>query len=621
MARDTKSKIRLQVEEAVKAGTNRDYKKAVKILENLILTEAEVLKVNEKIFYQICLLLCRSFTALNVTSRAIFYGKQCVASGFADNDAFFFLGRAYVIGKDYKKAITSFEKALSLKPDKLETLAMLGQSFLKAKRTEDAVSTFERAVQIAPNNKQLNSGYLNSLFVLAIRNFKNGSYELARQMLTFVINNNLDGVIPRLYLAHTLKAMKAYPEALTQYEAASVFAPDDPAFQWYKALTLLQMHEVQAATEVLVNLGLNIEDLSMTEQFLALGVVRQHIQEADWSKAIVAGRLYIKSFGATAEIHMLIAEAQKKLKKINLSLNHYSRALELDPENPIIYYAIMELLVENYRWDSMQKCILDVEKKCYFDADDLYYYKVITAAHIDNPPETVLPHLQALVQAEKYATSYQLYNALGVVYIKLGLPDIAIRWYEKTLSINPKEEEAMIGLIACYEELDNTSSITKKYQEYFEQYSTNISLRREYISFLNKSENWTELVLQLELLSNQTHEAYNSELAFALRKKGDYRRAAVLYRDMLKKNPHEKLPLHNLAYCLDKLGQTKVAINILKLARNTFGENPDSMIIEGILLLRCNQKESAIRLFQYVAEKDPSNDVAKDYLNEAKKNL
>lgn len=616
--KQAENQVRSAIEEAIQAGIKRDYQTAVKLLENLLITKIEFLKQNNSYLYRIFLLLSRAYTALNKANRAVFYAQKCIDFQNADFQSFFFLGRAYNIAKNYKLAIKAFQKSLELNPNKIESLAMLGQAYLKAKRFEEAVSTFEKALELAPENKQIHAAYLNSLFVLAVRNFKNASYELARQMFTFIINNNVDGVAPRLYLAHTLKAMKAYPEALSQYEAAALFAPDDPAFQWYKALTLLQMHEVQAASEVLTKLGVNIEGDSVTEQFLALGVVRQHIKEGDWSKAIVAARLYMKSFGPTVEMHMLIAEAQKQLKKINLSLNHYSRALELDPENPLIYYAIIDLLMENYRWDSMQKILLSAEKLPNFDPDDLYYYKVITAAHIDNPPEEVLPHLQALVQAEKYATSYFVYNALGLSYVKLGLAELAIRWYKKTLEQKAHEEEAQIGLIACYEQLENKEYLAENYKSYFENYPTNVSLRREYISFLNKNEDWAELVKQLEILSLQSHELHNNELAFALRKNGEYRRAAVLYRDMLKETPNEKLALHNLAYCLDKLGQSDAAITLLKVARNTFGENADSMIIEGILCLRSNRKEEAIRVLQYVAEKDPKNDVAIAYLRQAK---
>ncbi|MEL3907419.1 MAG: tetratricopeptide repeat protein [Treponemataceae bacterium] len=615
----SQKKVREQIDLAFKAGVKRDYASATKILETLLITEGEFLKSNEDCFLEICLLLCRAFSACGKPVRAIFYGRLCIKSPKADSASFFFLGRAYLLTNDYRRAVICFEEALKIKPKNAEALAMLAYTYLKAKRTELAVSTFEKALELQPKNPKLNAGYLNALFVSAVKNFKNGSYELARQMFTFVINNGHDGVAPRLYLAHCLKGIKAYPEALTQYEAAIQFAPDDSSLQWYKALTLLQMQEFHAASEVLASVGLNIEGDSVTEQFLALGVVRQHIQKAEWSRAVVAGRLYTKVFGASTEMHMLIAEAQKNLGHIENALNHYSRALEIEGENPIIYYAIFELLSDNYRWDSMQKAIVNVEKNIDFDKDDLYFYKVITASHIDNPPEEVLPHLQALVRAENYATNYKVYNALGNCYVKLGLAEIAESWYKKTLNQNPKNEEAKIGLIACYEQLENNVLLQKSYAEYFPDFPSNTPLRLEYIDFLKASQNWSELVSQLEILAKLTKENKNAELAYALRKNGDYRRAALIYRDMLKSHPKDSILLHNLVYCLDKLGQTKIALNLLQLARQTFGENHDSMIIEGILSLCCNKKIEAIRLFQYVVEKEPKNEVAKKYLMEAKK--
>lgn len=614
----TAERMRQKIDTAKQAGVKRNYTEAVKILEDMLITEIPFLKTSPSYFYDICLLLCRAYVALGQYDRAIHYGKVVVKNRTDDAAAFFFLGRAYALANDYRKAIVCFEQALSFKPKSLDVLAMLGFAYLKARRADDAMATFEKALNIAPNSKKLNNGYLNALFVSAVHNFKNGNYELARQMFTFAINNGIDGVAPRLYLAHALKGLQAYPEALTQYEAATQFAPDDTSLQWYKALTLLQMNELQAAAGVLADIGVTVTGDSMSEQALAMGIVQQHIQKGDWARAITAARLYIKSYGESADIHMLIAYAQSKLGRINLALNHYSRALDSEPENPAIYYALFDVLSENYRWDSMQKCLVNAEQLENIDSDIVYFYKVITAAHIDNPPEQVLPHLQALVQNETYVTNAMLYNALGVCYVKLGLPDLALRWYQKTLATYEHNEEALIGIIACNEQSENTAQLLTSYEEYLKAFSNNIPLRREYAQLLFSLQNWPQLVAQLEALSATAHENHDGELAFALRKNGEFRRAALLYRNMLKTKPSDKLLLHNLAYCLDKLDQTQVAIELLQLARQTFGDNHDTMIIEGILHMHCRQYDDAVRLFQYVAENDKNNEVAYHYLNEAR---
>ena len=601
--------------EARQAGVKRNYPKAITILEDVLLNETTFLKTHTSYLYKIYLLLCRAYTAISNHNRSVMYGKLLIHIAPNDWQAFFFLGRAFLLRKAYKKAIYCFEKTLRLKPNQLETLALLGYAYLKAHFTDDAIAIFEKALEIAPNSERLHNGYLNALFVSAVHHFKNSNYELARQMFTFVIGEGIDGVAPRLYLAHTLRSLKAFPEALTQYEAAIQFAPKDPSLHWYKALTLLQMHDVQAATDVLSALGLPIETDSISEQFLALGAIRQHIQKAEYSRAIVAARLYTKAFGTSPEIHLLTALAQKNLGHVKLAVNHYLRAQELEPENPVIYYGLFDLFCDTYNWDAMQKLLTNADKIQLVDADDLYFYKVITAAHIDNPPEQVLPHLQALVQAEKYATNSLLYNALGTCYIKLNMPELANTWYAKTLNKNSNDEEALIGLIACSEQDGNTKEISKRYTTYFLHHPTNLELRREYIQFLYSQKNWNLAINELETLALQSGRNHDTELAYALRKNGNYKRAALLYQHMLKKNPSEKILLHNFVYCLDKLGQTKAAIQLLQLARQTFGEHEDSLIIEGILCLHYNRKEDALRLFQYVAEHNPQNEIAKKYIN------
>ncbi|PIE98287.1 MAG: hypothetical protein CR988_04125 [Treponema sp.] len=618
----TKSSIKESIYEAIKAGKRRDYKTAIRILEDLVAAGfAEVQSTpissgGEK-HPEIYLYLSRAWNAAKQPVRAIVFGKAYVSRCADDPAGWFFLGRAYLANEDYTKAAATFEKSLRIRPNNIEAMSMLGMSYLKGKQSKQAREIFEKALKIDPDNKRLNNGYMNALFVESIHLFKAGNFEIARQMLTFAINNGVDGVVPRLYLAHILRSMKAIPEALSQYNAAISFAPDDPALQWYPAAMMLEMGDMQGAIEKLAKVGFQIEDKSLSEQFLAMGVVRQHIKNGEWARAIEAGRLYTKAFGSTVEIHLLLAEAQKKIGKTDLALNHYNRALEIEPANRHIYYAVFDLLQEKFMWDSLQKAIVTAEKANCCEPKDLYYYKVITAAHIDNPAEEVLPHLQAFVKTEEHAANYLIYNAIGICYIKLGMPELAVNWYKKTININQNDEEANIGLIACYEALTEYDELYKTYNNYLSNWTDNLSIRMDFAEFLKTTNRWQDLCKQLETIAVQAKKNLDLDIAVAYRKSGDFRKAAILYRKMLRQKPEEKVLLHGLVYCLDKMGQITPAINLLQAARKTFGEKNDSMIIEGILCLRAKKRDDAIRLFQYVAEKEPENKIAAEYLTQA----
>jgi len=249
------------INEAIEAGKKRDYKTSILILEKLA---AEGLAEVSSPFYgekkgnpEIYLYLSRAWAAVNNYGRSIAYGKAYVKRCSSDSSAnstglpmgFFFLGRSYLAAGQYDRAVYCLEKSLKLNPHPLETRAMLGSAYLKWKKPRLARETFEEALKFAPSDTKLNAGYLNSLFVEGIYELRNGNADMARQMFSFAIKNGIDGVAPRLYLAHALKMEGYLPEALGQYEAACEFEPDDPALKWYPAMIKMQLGDAAGAAE------------------------------------------------------------------------------------------------------------------------------------------------------------------------------------------------------------------------------------------------------------------------------------------------------------------------------------------------------------------------------------
>ncbi|CEM61309.1 tetratricopeptide repeat protein [Treponema phagedenis] len=609
-----------RIAEAVEAGKARNYPQAIKILEDLAAqgiadSKEGVFSTTNKNHPEIYLYLSRAWHAEKNYARAVVYGNAYTRRKPQDPAGWFFLGRTFLSLQNYEKAIYALTKSLAINEASLEAKALLGLAYLRAKKASQARAVFEEALQKAPKNTRLNTGYLNALFIEAVQILRKGDADTARQMLTFVINNNIDGVAPRLYLAHAFRALKAFPEALTQYKAALAFAPDDPALQWYPAAMLAQMGDIEGASEILSKAGINVKGDELSDQFLAIGTVRKHLEEGLWARAAGAARVYIKNFGSSAEVHLLMAEAQRNMGRFSAALNHCARAAKLEPDNPFVHYCIMLCLQQAGRWEELAQEIPRAEAAgC--DSDDMYYYRVVTAAHIDNPPEQVLPHLQALAQQGKADTL--LFTALGRTYVRLDMAELAIPWYQKTLEIDPDNEEAKIGLIACYEALCQNEEIHTSYQDYFSRWADNTVLRKDFIEFLQKQERWEEAADNIEILASQISGAnFAPQLALNRRKAGQYRKAAILYRSLLRQKPEEKILLHNLVYCLDKMGQTKSALNLLVAARKTFGENPDTMLIEGIFYLRDKKAEDAIKTFQYILEKNPQNERAAEFLKKA----
>lgn len=614
--------VSASIAEAIDAGKKRDYKTAIKILENLAAQGfAESLSpfnAEKKGFPEIYLYLSRAWVAEKNFTRAIAYGRAYTKQNDEDPAGWFFLGRVYVFAHKFEKAIYCLEKSLQLNPSVLETRAMLGLAYLKGKKANLARKTFEEALKYAPQDAKLNNGYLNSLFIEAINEFRNGSLDLSRQMFTFVINSKMDGVLPRLYLAHTFKMLGQLDQALVHYQVACRLAPEDKSLKWYTAMIKMELGDANGASEDLATLNIQLPNDSISRKFFAMGAIKKNIEDGEYSRVAIASRIYIRSFGSSAEIRLLAAEAQRRMGNVNTALNHYKCAIDNEPENPYPYYGMLITLQDSFRWEELSRAILRAEASGVCDTEDIYYYKIITAAHIDNPPEEVLPHLQFLIESGK--TEPAIFNALACTYVKLGMPDIAINWYEKAILLNPNDEEASVGKIACYEALDMNEDAYNQYKICFKNNSDNYSLRRDFIQFLESIEKWEEAGNELETLMCQVSGVnFNPELALFRRKAGQYQKAAILYRKMLLAKPEEKILLHNLVFCLDKMKQSKTALELLKAARNTFGINEDTYLIEGILNMRLKHNEQAMYIFNYIAEKYPKNQHIDSFLKRIKK--
>ncbi len=608
------------LEEAINAGKKRDYDTSIAILEDLLARGFAAGKKNpyhqNESFTEILLYLWRAWNAKKNVSKALFYARAYTMRCPDDAQGWFFLGRAFFRAEHFDRAAAAFERSVSLDGSIGVVHVFLGFSYLKARRVESAQHVFEQALARFPNEKRLQSGYLNALFVQAVRQYRNGDVDLARQMFSFIIESGIDGVAPQLYLAHSLRALGNLPEAFAHYMVAMQLAPEDTALKWYAAELLQQMGDLKGASALLSEAGVSLNN-ELSDEFLAFGAIKTHFENNNWYGVINAARLYIKHYGATVQAHLFLAEAQRNVGRIQNAVNHYRRALEIEADNEHAYYGLVDTLEKAYRWKELEHLLATIEKAGCWDDETVYYHKVLTAAHADNAPEDVLPHLQALVQ--RSSPDPLLYAALGRCYVALDLADLAEGWYVKATELDPHNEEAALGLLVCYEHQAKDKALYAHYVSYLNRWQDNTPIYEDFISFLQESERWEEAADRLEILAQLTQQNRSPDIALARRKAGQYAQAAILYRNMLRQKPEERILLHNLVYCLDKMGQSKSALNLLKLSRDTFGEHRDTMLIEGILLLRARRYDDAIRVLQYIAEKNPKDKEIRKFLDRALK--
>lgn len=593
-----KNQFDAQFAKALKAGQKRDYKKSIAILEDLAAQDSGE-------HPEIYLYLARSWHAEKMFARAAVCARSFIRFYPENGSGWFFLGRSYLADNQADRAIHALRKSVELNPSSVDARSLLGMALLKGKKPLLARAVFEEALSLAPDDPRLNQGYLNALFVEAVRTFKKGDAETARQMLTFLINNDIDGVVPRLYLGHALRQLGHLPEALGQYEAAIQFAPDDPALRWYPVSVLVDMGETEKAGEIMASLGEEPPEGPLSERMVAMRIIRTHLEKEEWGSAAQAARALLRNSEADAQVHALMGEALRNLGNREASLNHFNRAIELDAGNPAPWYGIFLLLVASGDWKALRPVLARAERAgC--DRDTIVYYRVLASANLDDDPASILSGIQE--QVHVHGAVPELVVALARTYFRLGLPDLAIGWYKKALSLDEDNESAWLGYIACCEELDSADALGSAYADYLSRWADNVAIRRDLLQYLAGRELWAEAADQIEELARfENAPLPERQLALYRRKAGQYRSAAILYRNMLRKKPDDRNLLANLVFCLDRMDETASALALMREANRAFKPDADSLLIEARLLERTGDFKAALVALRKVIDLFPKD--------------
>ncbi len=619
-----------QFSRALAAGAKRDYRKAIAILEDLAARgyadgsadpaefardasddrdsgDGEGDARDERVAHpEIYLFLARSWHAERSFARAIACARAYIALAPGDGSGWFFLGRSYLAEGAFARAAHSLKKSVELNPQSIDARTLLGMAYLKGRKPTLARKVFEDALSLAPDDARLNQGYLNALFVEAIRTYKLGDAEAARQMLTFLINNDIDGVVPRVYLAHALRDLGYLPESLGQYEAAREFAPDDEALRWYPAQVLLEMGDAGKASELLAELGERVGDGELNDRALSMRIVKGHLDRGEWAQAANAARQAIRQFGGDARFHALMGEAQRNLGNGDIALNHFRRAIDLDRGNPAPWYGVLMVRLAAKDWVALGEELKRAERAgC--DADSIAYYRTLVDANLDADPAAVLPLVQREVH-ERGAVP-ELIQALARTYFRLGLSELAVGWYKKALSVDPADEGSSLGYIACCEDLGDEAALRDAYRDYLASWGDNEKIREEFLRHLVSLEAWEEAADQVEELARSGAPGqYDRQLAFYRRKAGQWRQAAILYRKMLRARPDDRALLANLVFCLDRMGESASAVALMREANRIFKPEVGSLLIEGRLLARSGDLDGALAVFRGVIDRFPADE-------------
>ena len=583
------------LDKAILAGRERDYIKASNLLLRIV-SESDELP-------QAYLYLGRSYHALGNVDLAIQFLRYYVGIKPEVGAGHFFLGRALLARGLAAKAILELRIAAEIDPDNGQAHALLGLSFLRQKQPDLASESLGRAVELEPTNGDFYDAYRSALIVDAIRRYRSGDLDLARQMFVFLLEAGYEGSLPLLYIAALEKEIGNYEEALRWYDRAILYNTEDPLLHLQRARMLHRLGRTAEAVEVFTAFGFSVEqegvdlDNSEIDRYMATTAYQKnHLR-----KAILHAKRVIKRDGPDYEMHTLLGEAFRRLESFTKAKNHFQRAHELAPKRIEPLYGTAMVLWQLGMWEEMLHSLARIERLSSGDTIAAYY-RALCVCKLEKSPEETIPEIQRAMLSNE--PDQYLYAALGNEYLRDNRPDLAEIWFRKSLDNSPANREAHQGLIQTYRLLDDRQKELDSFEIYLGEYQSDLSSRKEYIQLLLASERYAEATEQAQIamsLGNDDGELKRL-LAFCHRKTGGFREAAVMYKNLLKDDPKNEDYLRALCFCLEASKNRKTAVTLLENAVKYLDPSVDLRLIYGVLLFRENKLDLALEQFRIALE-------------------
>ncbi len=592
---------------AVKAGVKRDYAKAIAILEQLI-SETDAPP-------EAYLLLGRSLHSMGDYSHALVAFGDFVRLKPSSPQGYFFAGRTYLVLALPQRAVPLLQKALAIRKNDPQIMAMLGLAYLKSRRSREAVEILETAVTAAPNNTRIYKAYLNSLFIRGIKICRAGDLDMGIQMLSFLLENGMDNPLLRLELGMACRDTGMLPDALVHFSRAIEYSPGDPLLYWYRASVYMAMGWNEDALNeidyIKSNWG-NLPDLPWNNELIDQFMIQACMESRQWRRATEACRNWIRNRGNNAQVQAMYAEALRNLKDYTTAKNHIDRGLELEPEALELWYEYIIIAWESEDWKSLRKALRNA-KNLGGEPDFINKFTILYESKNNDDDEVMIPLIQDAIRT--YGPEPDLMYALGERYLKIGLIEEALGWFDKIKSIRPDHERAALGEIAGLEALVNEGDkkslkkLKSAYINYLNAWADNRNIRREYALFLIHICEFPEASLELEklLVYEPGNPSLRRVLAYTYRKVDRYRDAAVLLKGLLKEKPKDKDLLLEFAGCLERAGSVHFASAVLEKALPLFKGTADIYLALGMLYYRDKKTEKAFDMLREAAAKDAKN--------------
>ncbi len=130
------------------------------------------------------------------------------------------LGNAYYLSGAIEKAISVFEKVVTMNPELAYSYYYLGICHYRAARLKDAIDNLEKVIELSPD-------YVMAYYWMGITHWHLGQFQKGRSSFEELLKRNSESPIAHFHAAQACMDDHAYECAVEHLKALSKLAKDD----------------------------------------------------------------------------------------------------------------------------------------------------------------------------------------------------------------------------------------------------------------------------------------------------------------------------------------------------------------------------------------------------------
>lgn len=583
--------------EAIRLGQERRYRKAIPLLLRIITKDESQ---TEALLY-----LGRSYHALGDFALAVDALRKFSRLNPQSAAGHFFLGRSLLAAGIPRAAAQQLDASLKIKPNLSRAKILLAYAMVKLQYFDAGSDLLGEAVEQDPDNKSLYDGYLNTLFLSGIQHFKKGDYPYSQEVFEFLLQKGIRHILPHLYLGMIYRNTGDIAAALQAYEQALSYSPKDELILYRTAILNVQMGYEKRGKELLTLLKEyypNSPLFNSREAEYAMAL--QYLQREEYEQALALALSLLKQNSRDIQIRLIVAECYRELGEHERSMNHYHRAIERAPQNLHAHFGLSMLWWQQGNFHEAEKqlnVVLHIDPR----NESAQYYLVLSRNREDIEAQDYLEEIQEAIH--RFGPDELLLSAIAETYIRMDQHKKAETWYRKALKFAPRSKTALRGLIllSSFTEIKGLNSL---FSRYLAAYPQDIQIYKRFVHHLFDAGEYEKAAKRIEKLL--PHMKDNQRLgrmrAICYRKIGDFSKAALLYKGLLRQAPEKEEYLRPYIYCLQKSGHSAQAEHTLAAALD-YMETPsvELYLIFGVMQFRKGQLNLALQAFRNAQDANP----------------